>query len=195
MVTINIHNLHDYGTGKHRKIDDYSYGMEAGLVLSIEPVDKCLNLLKQKRTYDEIIYLAPDGTLYDQKTANQLATLTNIVLICGHYEGIDQCLRDHLVTKEISIGDYVLSGGELAAGVLVDSLVRLIPGVLSNSESALSDSFQDNLLAPPVYTRPQTYKNWKVPEILLSGHHQKIRDWQMQEALKSTKLKRPHLIN
>ena len=194
LVTIEIHNLHDYGMGKHRKVDDYCYGGAAGLVLRIEPVDKCLTELKQKRAYDEIIYLAPDGILYTQAVANQFATLKNIVLICGHYKGIDQRIRDHLVTKEISIGDYVLSGGELAAGVVVDSLVRLLPGVLSNSESALTDSFQDNLVAPPVYTRPRKYKNWEVPVVLLSGHHRQIEDWEMQQAQKLTKQKRPNLL-
>ena len=193
LTKIVVHDLRSYGLGKHKKIDDYSYGFDAGMVLMIEPVDNCINALKEKRTYDEVIYLSPDGKLYNQKMANQLACFSSLILLCGHYKGIDQRIRDHLVTKEISVGDYVLSGGEIAAISLVDSLVRLIPGVLSNSESALNDSFQDGLIAAPTYTRPETYKEWIVPKILLSGNPKAIEEWQYKQALEQTKIKRPNL--
>ncbi len=193
LIKIVIHDLRSYGLGKHKKIDDYSYGFDAGMVLMIEPVDNCISSLKKKRDYDEVIYLSPDGELYNQKMANRLVCFSNLILLCGHYKGIDQRIRDHLVTKEISIGDYVLSGGEIAAVSLVDSLVRLIPGVLSNSESALNDSFQDGLIAAPTYTRPQIYKKWLIPEVLLSGNPKAIEEWQHKQALEQTKLKRPHL--
>ena len=193
-VDLEIHNLRDYATGKHQHVDDYAFGGGAGMVLMIEPIDKCISQLKEKRTYDEVIYLTPDGETYNQSIANQLSLKENFIFLCGHYKGVDQRVRDHLITKEISIGDYVLSGGELAAMVLADSLIRLVPGVLNDETSALSDSFQDNLLAPPVYTRPAEYKGWKVPEVLTSGHEAKIEAWRNEEALKRTENRRPDLL-
>ncbi|SNT19368.1 tRNA (Guanine37-N(1)-) methyltransferase [Ekhidna lutea] len=194
LVELEIHNLRDYSTNKHQNVDDYAFGGGAGMVLMIEPIDKCITGLKEKRDYDEVIYLTPDGETYNQSIANQLSLKENFIFLCGHYKGVDQRVRDHLVTKEISIGDYVLSGGELAAMVLADSLIRLVPGVLNDETSALSDSFQDNLLAPPVYTRPAEYKGWKIPEILTSGHEAKIEAWRNEQALKRTEERRPDLL-
>jgi len=193
IITVNIHNLRDYATNKYRQVDDYQYGGEAGMVIMIEPVDRCLTALKEKNNYDEIIYMSPDGDLLTQKMANSLSLLNNIIIICGHYKGIDQRIRDHLITKEISIGEYVLTGGELPAAVLCDSIIRLIPSVLNDETSALTDSFQDNLLSTPVYTRPANYKGFKVPDILLSGDTKKIKEWNINKALEKTKLKRPDL--
>ncbi len=194
LVDIQIHNLRDYSTNKQKSVDDYAFGGGAGMVLTIEPIDKCISKLKTERDYDEVIYLTPDGETHNQSIANQLSLKENIIMLCGHYKGVDQRVRDHFVTREISIGDYVLSGGELAAMVLTDSIVRLIPGVLNDETSALSDSFQDNLLAPPVYTRPAEYKGWKVPEILTSGHEAKVEEWRNEQSLKRTEQRRPDLL-
>lgn len=194
VVDIQIHNLRDYSTNKHKNVDDYAYGGGAGMVLSIEPIDACISKLKEERSYDEVIFLTPDGETLNQNMANGLATKENLILLCGHYKGVDQRVRDHLVTREISIGDYVLSGEELAAMVLADAIVRLIPGVLNDETSALTDSFQDNLLAPPVYSRPADYKGWKVPDILLSGHEANIEKWRHEQALKRTEERRPDLL-
>ncbi|WP_420317787.1 tRNA (guanosine(37)-N1)-methyltransferase TrmD [Ekhidna sp.] len=194
LVELEIHNLRDYATDKHKHVDDYAFGGGAGMVLMIEPIDKCISGLKEKRNYDEVIYLTPDGETYNQSIANQLSLKKNFIFLCGHYKGVDQRVREHLITREISIGDYVLSGGELAAMVLADSLIRLVPGVLNDETSALSDSFQDNLLAPPVYTRPAEYKGWKVPEVLTSGHEAKIEAWRNEQALKRTEDRRPDLL-
>jgi tRNA (guanine37-N1)-methyltransferase len=193
-VEIYIHNLRDYTTNKHKSVDDYPFGGEAGMVMMIEPIDKAISALKSERNYDEIIYTSPDGEPYTQKIANRFATFTNVIILCGHYKGIDQRVRDHLVTKEISIGDYVLTGGELAAAIIVDSVVRLLPGVISDETSALTDSFQDNLLSPPVYTRPAEYKGWKVPDILLSGNTKEIDNWKEEQAIERTKKLRPDLL-
>ncbi len=195
LVELEIHNLRDYSTNKHLNVDDYAFGGGAGMVLMIEPIDKCISKLKEKRTYDEVIYLTPDGETYNQGIANQLSLKQNFIFLCGHYKGVDQRVRDHLITRELSIGDYVLSGGELAAMVLADSLIRLVPGVLNDETSALSDSFQDNLLAPPVYTRPAEYKGWKVPEVLTSGHEAKIEAWRTDQALRLTQDRRPDLLD
>ncbi|MBR6178166.1 MAG: tRNA (guanosine(37)-N1)-methyltransferase TrmD [Bacteroidales bacterium] len=194
LAEINIINLRDFTTDKRRTVDDYQYGGDAGMVMMIEPIDKAISYLKSQRDYDEIIYTSPDGEILNQKTANTLSTKENIIILCGHYKGIDHRVREHLITKEISIGDYVLTGGELAAAVIVDSVVRLIPGAMNDNESALSDSFQDNLLAPPIYTRPADYKGWKVPDILLSGNEALIDKWQMEQALERTKQLRPNLL-
>ncbi|MFW5663547.1 MAG: tRNA (guanosine(37)-N1)-methyltransferase TrmD [bacterium] len=194
-VEIHLHNIRDYATNKHRRVDDYPFGGGAGMVMMIEPVLHCINDLKNSREYDEIIFMTPDGELFDQPMANQLSTLKNIILLCGHYKGIDERLREHVITREISIGDYVLSGGELAAAVVTDSIVRLLPGVLGDETSALSDSFQDGLLSPPVYTRPADYEGWKVPEILLSGHDRKIAEWRHEQSLERTKKRRPGLLD
>ena len=194
-VEIYIHNLRDYAVNKYKSIDDYAFGGDAGMVMMIEPIDKTISALKKERTYDEIIYTSPDGEKYTQKKANKLATFKNIIILCGHYKGIDQRVRDHLITKEISIGDYVLTGGELAASIIIDSVVRLIPGAISDETSALTDSFQDNLLAPPVYTRPADYKGWKVPDILLSGNFKKIDEWKEQQSLERTKRLRPDILD
>ncbi len=194
LVEIHIHNLRDYSTQKHKNVDDYAFGGGAGMVLMIEPIDRCISNLKASRNYDEIIYLTPDGETLKQGLSNKLSLNENMIMLCGHYKGVDQRVRDHFVTKEISIGDYVLSGGELAAMVLADSLIRLIPGVLNDESSALTDSFQDNLLAPPVYTRPAEYNGWKVPEILTSGHEAKVETWRHDEAVKRTLKLRPDLL-
>lgn len=194
LLTVRCHNLRDYSTHKQKQVDDYQYGGGAGMVMMIDPILRCIEALKTERTYDEIIYLTPDGELFEQKMANHLSLSENIILLCGHYKGIDERIREHLITKEISIGSYVLSGGELAAAVIVDALGRLIPGVLSNETSALEDSFQDDLLAPPVYTRPADYNGWKVPDILLSGHEAKIKEWRIQKALERTKERRPDIF-
>lgn len=194
LLEIHLHNIRDYAQNKHKQVDDYAFGGGAGMVMMIEPIDLCISRLKAERQYDEIIYLTPDGERFTQRTANYLATLSNIILLCGHYKGIDQRVRDHLITRELSIGDYVLSGGEIAAMVVADCVGRLVPGVISDETSALTDSFQDNLLAPPVYTRPADYKGWKVPAILLSGHQQKIDDWKHQQSVERTKKYRPDLL-
>ncbi|MBK9733329.1 MAG: tRNA (guanosine(37)-N1)-methyltransferase TrmD [Chitinophagaceae bacterium] len=194
LLEVELHNLRDYTPFKHKQVDDYQYGGGAGMVLMIEPVVRCLDHLKSARNYDEVIYMSPDGLLFNQQMANRLSLHENLIILCGHYKGIDQRIRDHLITKEISIGDYVLSGGELAAAVVVDAIGRLIPGVLNDESSALFDSFQDNLLAPPVYTRPEEYNNWKVPDILLSGNQKKIDDWRHELALERTRVRRPDLL-
>lgn len=194
LVEIHFHNLRDYSLGKYKQVDDYQYGGGAGMVMMIEPIDKCISKLQSERTYDEIIYLTPDGETLNQSIANELSLKGNIIMLCGHYKGVDQRVRDYFVTREISIGDYVLSGGELAAAVLADSIIRLIPGVLNDETSALSDSFQDNLLAPVVYTRPAEYKGMKVPDILLSGDFPKIDEWRHQNALERTQQRRPDLL-
>lgn len=194
LVEVHFHNLHDYANNAYRQVDDYQFGGGAGMVLMIEPIDKCISALKAERDYDEVIFLTPDGDTLQQKMANQLSLAENIIILCGHFKGVDQRVRDHFITKEISIGDYVLSGGELGAAVLCDAIIRLIPGVLSDETSALTDSFQDNLLAPPVYTRPANYKGWEVPEILTSGNTPKIEQWREDMAYKHTKVKRPDLL-
>lgn len=194
LVEIQLHNLRDYSTDKHHRVDDYPFGGEAGMVMQIEPIDNIISLLKSQRTYDEVIFTSPDGERFNQKMANRMSSFENIIILCGHYKGIDYRIREHLITKEISIGDYVLTGGELAAAIITDAVVRLIPGAIGDEQSALSDSFQDNLLAPPVYTRPAEYKGWKVPEILLSGHEAKIGEWKLQQAISRTKQLRPDLL-
>jgi tRNA (guanine37-N1)-methyltransferase len=191
---VHIHNLRDFSKDKHKKIDDYAFSGDAGMVLNIQPIDDAITSLKSIRNYQEIIYTSPDGSLFNQQTANQLSTCENLIFLCGHYKGIDQRIRDHLVTRELSIGDYVMTGGELAAAVMVDCIIRLIPGVLSDETSALTDSFQDGLLAPPVYTRPAEYNGWDVPEILLSGHAGKIEDWKHEQSLNRTRSLRPDLL-
>lgn len=195
LLTVKSHNLREFSTNNYKQIDDYQYGGGAGMVLMCEPLSKCIEKLMSERNYDEIIYLTPDGDTFNQKIANSLSLKENLMMICGHYKGIDQRIRDLYVTSEISIGDFVLTGGELAAAMVTDSIVRLIPGVLGNEESALSDSFQDNLLAPPVYTRPAEFKGHKVPEILLSGHQKNIEDWRMEMAMEKTKNTRPDLLD
>jgi len=194
-VSIHLHNIRDYSTDKHKNVDDYQYGGGAGMVMRIEPIAACIDQLKSERTYDEIIYMTPDGELLEQGTSNQLSIKGNLMILCGHYKGVDDRIRQHYITKEISIGSYVLSGGELAAAVLVDSIVRLIPGVLNDETSALTDSFQDQLLSPPVYTRPPVYNGWNVPDILLSGNSQEIDRWREEQALERTKSRRPDLLN
>ena len=194
LVEVHFHNLHDYANNAYRQVDDYQFGGGAGMVLMIEPIDKCISALKTERDYDEVIFLTPDGDTLQQKMANQLSLAKNLIILCGHFKGVDQRVRDHFITKEISIGDYVLSGGELGAAVLCDAIIRLIPGVLSDETSALTDSFQDNLLAPPVYTRPANYKGWEVPEILTSGNTPKIEQWRENMAYEHTKAKRPDLL-
>ncbi len=195
LVEIHLHNLRDYVTDNYKQVDDYQFGGGAGMVMMIEPIDKCISKLKNERDYDEVIYLTPDGETLKQRMANQLSLKDNLIILCGHYKGVDQRVRDQFITKEISIGDYVMSGGELGAAVLCDTIIRLIPGVLGNESSALTDSFQDDLLAPPIYTRPAEYKGWKVPEILLSGNTPKIEEWREEEAYKRTQQKRPDLLN
>ncbi|HNS30577.1 MAG TPA: tRNA (guanosine(37)-N1)-methyltransferase TrmD [Tenuifilaceae bacterium] len=194
LVEIAIHHLRDYTTDKHKTIDDYAFGPDAGMVMKIEPIFKAIEKLKAERDYDEIIYTSPDGEPFTQRTANGISTMKNIIILCGHYKGVDHRVREHLVTREISIGDYVLSGGELAAAIITDSVVRLIPGVLSDETSALTDSFQDSLLAPPVYTRPADFNGWKVPEVLTSGNFKEIEEWQLQQALERTRRLRPKLL-
>ncbi|WP_407482910.1 tRNA (guanosine(37)-N1)-methyltransferase TrmD [Elizabethkingia meningoseptica] len=195
VAEVHFHHLREWGLGKHRQVDDEPYGGGAGMVMMIEPIDKCITSLKEQRDYDEVIYLTPDGETLNQKIANTLSIQKNLIFLCGHYKGIDQRVRELHVTKEISIGDYVLTGGELAACVLADSVIRLIPGVLNDEQSALTDSFQDNLLSPPIYTRPEDYKGLKVPEILMSGHAQAIEDWRYDEAVRITQEKRPDLLS
>lgn len=189
-----VHDLKKFGLGKNNQIDDYQYGGGAGMVMMIEPIEKCINMLMSERVYDEVIYLTPDGVTYNQGIANELSLKENIILLCGHYKGVDERVREHFITREISIGDFVLSGGELAAALIVDSIGRLLPGVLGDESSALFDSFQDDMLAPPIYTRPSEYNGWKVPEVLLSGNDKLIDDWRHDEAMKRTKDRRPDLL-
>jgi tRNA (guanine37-N1)-methyltransferase len=194
LVEVNIIDLRDYSTDKHKSVDDYAYGGGAGMVMMIEPIDRCLSELRLRRRYDDIIYMSPDGEKLNQSLANQLSLKNNLILLCGHYKGVDDRVREHLITREMSIGDYVLSGGELAAAVVADAVIRLIPGVLSDETSALSDSFQDGLIAPPVFTRPVEYNGWRVPAVLLSGHERKIEDWRYEKALERTRERRPDLL-
>lgn len=195
IAEINIINLRDYATDKHKRVDDYAYGGDAGMVMLIEPIHRALEALTAQRHYDEIIYTSPDGQKYNQQMANQLSTLENIIILCGHYKGIDHRVREHLITREISIGDFVLTGGEIAAAAITDSVVRLLPGAMSDETSALTDSFQDSLLAPPVYTRPATYNGWTVPPVLTSGNFKKIQEWQMNQSLERTQKLRPDLLD
>ena len=195
LVEVHFHNLRDYSSNNYKQVDDYQFGGGAGMVLMIEPIDKCISQLKSERDYDDVIYMTPDGETLNQGMANSISLQKNIIILCGHYKGVDQRVRDQFITKEISIGDYVLSGGELGALILCDAIIRLIPGVLGNETSALTDSFQDNLLAPPIYTRPAQYKDWDVPEILLSGHTAKIETWREEKAFEHTKNRRPDLLD
>lgn len=195
LVEIHIHNLRDYTTSRYRKVDDYPFGGEAGMVMQVQPIDACISALKAERDYDEVIFTSPDGETFDQPMANSMSLLNNIIILCGHYKGVDYRVREHLVTKEISIGDYVLTGGEIPAVVITDAIVRLIPGAIGDEQSALSDSFQDNLLAPPVYSRPAVYNGWEVPPILLSGHQAKIDEWRHEQALERTRRLRPDLLS
>lgn len=195
LAEVHVHNIRNYSTDKHKKVDDYAFSGGAGMVMTIQPIESAIEDLSKKRNYDEIIYTSPDGEKFDQKIANTLSTYKNIIILCGHYKGIDHRIREHLITKEISIGDFVLTGGELAAAVMSDAIIRLIPGVLGDETSALTDSFQDNLLSPPVYTRPAEYKGWKVPEILLTGNFKKIEDWRLEQAIERTKQLRPDLLD
>ena len=194
LAEIHLHNLRDYSADKWRRVDDYPYGGFAGMVMQCEPIDRCISALKAERDYDEIIYTSPDGEQFDQHIANDLSLKGNIIILCGHYKGIDQRVRDHLITREISIGDYVLTGGELAAAVMADAIVRVVPGVIGDEQSALSDCFQDDLLSAHIYTRPADYKGWKVPDILLSGNEAKIKNWEMEQAMERTKRLRPDLL-
>ena len=194
LAEIVVHNLRDYTTNKHRKVDDYPFGGEAGMVMQVEPIDRAISALKEQRDYDEVIFTTPDGEMFDQPMANSMSLLNNVIILCGHYKGIDYRIREHLITKEISIGDYVLTGGEIPAVVIADAIVHLIPGVIGDEQSALSDSFQDNLLAPPVYSRPAEYKGWRVPDILLSGHQARIDEWRYEQALERTRRLRPDLL-
>ena len=194
LAEIHLHNLRDYTTNKWRRTDDYPFGGEAGMVMQIGPVDRAISALQAERTYDEVIYTSPDGQRFDQPMANRLSLLQNLIILCGHYKGVDYRIREHLITLEISVGDYVLTGGELAAAIIADATVRLIPGVIGDEQSALSDSFQDGLLAPPVYTRPAEYKGWRVPDVLLSGHDRRIAEWRLQQAQERTERLRPDLL-
>jgi tRNA (guanine37-N1)-methyltransferase len=195
IAQIHVHNLREYSSDKrHRRVDDYAFGFSAGMVLQIEPIERIINKLKSERIYDEVIYTSPDGETFNQKIANSMSLLENVIILCGHYKGIDHRIREHFITREISIGDYVLTGGELAAAIISDAVIRVLPGAISDEQSALSDSFQDNLLAPPVYTRPAVYNGWEVPEILLSGHQRNIEEWEHQQALERTKRLRPDLL-
>lgn len=195
LVEINVHNLRDYTTNRHRKVDDYPFGGEAGMVMQIEPVDRAISALKAERDYDEVIFTSPDGELFNQPMANSMSLLGNIIILCGHYKGVDYRIREHLITCEISIGDYVLTGGEIPAIIITDAIVRLIPGAIGDEQSALTDSFQDNLLAPPIYTRPAVYNGWEVPPILLSGHQAKIDEWRHEQSISRTRLLRPGLLD
>lgn len=195
LAEIVVHNLREYSTNRHRKVDDYPFGGEAGMVMQIEPIDRCISALKSQRDYDEVIFTSPDGETFNQPMANAMSMLDNIIILCGHYKGIDYRIREHLITREISVGDYVLTGGELPALAITDAIVRLIPGAIGDEQSALSDSFQDNLLAPPVYTRPADYNGWRVPDILLSGHQAKIDQWRHDQALERTRRLRPDLLD
>ncbi|KXB42933.1 tRNA (guanine-N(1)-)-methyltransferase [Bacteroidales bacterium KA00344] len=194
LAEIHLHNLRDYTLDKWRRVDDYPYGGFAGMVMQIEPIDRCISALKAERNYDDVIFVTPDGEQFDQHIANEMSLQQNLVILCGHYKGIDQRVRDHLVTREISVGDFVLTGGELAAAIITDAVVRLVPGAISDEQSALSDSFQDDLLAAPIYTRPADYKGWKVPDILLSGNEAKIKQWEIDQAMERTKRLRPDLL-
>lgn len=194
LAEIHLHNLRDYTHDKWRRVDDYPYGGFAGMVMQIEPIDRCLSALKAERDYDDVIYVTPDGEKFNQHMANEMSLQKNIVLLCGHYKGIDQRVRDHLITREISVGDFVLTGGELAAAAIADAVVRVVPGVIGDEQSALSDCFQDDLLAAPIYSRPAEYKGWKVPEVLLSGNEAKIKQWEMEQAMERTKQLRPDLL-
>ena len=194
LVEIHLHNLRDYATNKYRRVDDYPFGGFAGMVMQCEPIDRCISALKAERDYDEVIFTTPDGKQFDQPMANTLSLCENLIILCGHYKGIDYRIREHLITKEVSIGDYVLTGGELAAAVMTDAIVRIVPGVIGDEQSALSDSFQDNLLAPAVYTRPADYNGWKVPDVLLSGHQRKIEEWRLGQAQERTARLRPDLL-
>ena len=194
LVEIHVHNLRDYSTNRWRRVDDYPFGGVAGMVMQCEPIDRCISQLLSERHYDEVIFTTPDGEQFDQPMANTLSLAQNLIILCGHYKGIDYRIREHLITKEVSIGDYVLTGGELAAAVMTDAIVRIIPGVITDEQSALSDCFQDNLLSAPIYTRPADYKGWKVPDILLSGHEAKIRNWEMDQAIERTQRLRPDLL-
>lgn len=194
LAEIHVHNLRDYTTNRYRKVDDYPFGGEAGMVIQIEPVDRAISALRAERDYDEVIFTAPDGEVFNQKTANELSMLNNIIILCGHYKGIDYRIREHLITREISVGDYVLTGGELPAAIITDAIVRLIPGAMGDEQSALSDSFQDNLLEGPIYTRPAEYKGWRVPDVLLSGHAARIDEWRHQQAVERTRRLRPDLL-
>lgn len=194
LVEIHLHNLRDYTLDKWRRVDDYPYGGFAGMVMQCEPIDRCISTLKEERNYDDVIYVSPDGEKFDQRMANDMSLQGNLIILCGHYKGIDQRVRDHLITREISVGDFVLTGGELAAAVITDAVVRLIPGAISDDQSALSDCFQDNLLAAPIYTRPADYKGWTVPDILLSGNEAKIKQWEMEQAMERTQRLRPDLL-
>ena len=195
LVDIHLHNLRDYAVRRDRRIDDYPYGGSAGMVMQCEPIDRCISALKAERDYDEVIFTTPDGEQFAQPIANQLSLAENLIILCGHYKGIDHRIREHLITREISIGDYVLTGGELAAAVIADAVVRVLPGAIGDEQSALSDSFQDNLLAPPVYTRPADYRGWRVPDILLSGHEARIREWELQQSMERTRRLRPDLLD
>jgi tRNA (guanine37-N1)-methyltransferase len=194
LIEIHLHDLRDYATNKYRSVDDYPFGGGAGMVMMVEPISECITRLKNERNYDDIIFLTPDGELLAQGISNELSLKENLILLCGHYKGIDERVREHFITREISIGDYVLSGGELAAAVVVDTIARVIPGVLGDETSALTDSFQDGLLSPPVYTRPADFNGWKVPEVLLSGHEAKIQEWRLQQAIERTRKRRPGLL-
>lgn len=194
LAEIHVHNLRDYTTNHYRKVDDYPFGGEAGMVIQIEPVDRAVSALRAERDYDEVIFTAPDGEVFNQKTANELSMLNNIIILCGHYKGIDYRIREHLITREISVGDYVLTGGEMPAAIITDAIVRLIPGAMGDEQSALSDSFQDNLLEGPIYTRPAEYKGWRVPDVLLSGHAARIDEWRHQQAVERTRRLRPDLL-
>lgn len=194
LVEIKVHDLRDHSTDKHRRLDDYPFGGGAGMVMTIEPIHRCISALKAERSYDEVIYMSPDGELLDQPMANRLSTLKNLIILCGHYKGVDERVREHLITREVSIGNYVLSGGEIPAAVLSDAVIRLLPGVLGDETSALSDSFQDGLVAPPVYTRPADFNGWKIPDILLSGHEAKIHEWRHAQSLERTRERRPDLL-
>ncbi len=195
LVDINLHQLRDYTTDKHRKVDDYAFSGGAGMVMMIEPIVACIESLQKEREYDEVIYTSPDGELFDQPKANSMSLYKNIIILCGHYKGIDERIREHFITKEISVGNFVLSGGELAAAIITDSIIRLLPGVLGNEVSALSDSFQNNLIAPPVYTRPRDFRGWEVPNILLSGNERNIEEWKYEQSVKRTKERRPELLH
>lgn len=195
LLELHIHNLRDYSTNKWKRVDDYPFGGEAGMILQVEPIERAITELKSQRHYDEVIFTSPDGETFNQGIANEMSLLNNIIILCGHYKGIDYRVREHLITREISIGDYVLTGGELAAAVMTDAIARLIPGAIGDAESALSDTFQDNLLAPPIYTRPADYNGWKVPDVLLSGHAARIEAWKMEQALERTKRLRPDLLD
>lgn len=195
LAQVHVHDLRAYATDRHKRLDDYAFGGGAGMVMMVEPIHRAIEHLKSQRSYDEVIYMSPDGDLLDQPMANRMSAMKDLIILCGHYKGVDERVREHLITREISIGDYVLSGGELPAAVLSDALIRLLPGVLGDETSALSDSFQDGLVSPPVYTRPADYRGWKVPDVLMSGHEARIHDWRQQQAIERTRLRRPGLLD